>query len=77
MYCLFSLQFSVASLVLSYLLPKGSQAKWMVASGLLQISEYAFVLGSRARRFDLISREVILTFYECLTDFVFVRATGP
>ena len=56
------MQFSVASLVLSYLLPKGSPAKWMVASGLLQISEYAFVLGSRARRFDLISREVLLIF---------------
>eukprot|EP00795_Rhopilema_esculentum_P016499 gene16499-7917_t len=51
-------QFSVASVVLGYLLPEGSQSKWFVASGLLQISEFSFVLSSRARRFALISREV-------------------
>ncbi|XP_065055993.1 transmembrane and coiled-coil domain-containing protein 3-like [Rhopilema esculentum] len=53
-------KFSVASVVLGYLLPEGSQSKWFVASGLLQISEFSFVLSSRARRFALISREVYL-----------------
>eukprot|EP00794_Sanderia_malayensis_P010629 gene10629-11754_t len=53
-------KFFAASLVLGYLLPSDSKTKWMIASGLTQISEFSFVLGSRARRFELISREVYL-----------------
>lgn len=53
------LQFALAALVLSVLLPKSSQyIKWIVAAGLAQVSEFSFVLGSRARRAGIISREV-------------------
>lgn len=53
------LQFVLAALVLSLLLPKTSQyIKWIVAAGLAQVSEFSFVLGSRARRAGIISREV-------------------
>lgn len=52
-------QFVLAALVLSLLLPKASQyVKWIVAAGLAQVSEFSFVLGSRARRAGIISREV-------------------
>lgn len=52
-------QFALAALVLSLLLPKSSQyVKWIVAAGLAQVSELSFVLGSRARRAGIISREV-------------------
>lgn len=55
------LQFVLAALVLSLLLPKTSQyIKWIVAAGLAQVSEFSFVLGSRARRAGIISREVSL-----------------
>lgn len=51
-------QFVLAALVLSLLLPKTSQyVKWIVAAGLAQVSEFALVLGSRARRARVISRE--------------------
>lgn len=54
-------QFVLAALVLSLLLPKTSQyIKWIVAAGLAQVSEFSFVLGSRARRAGIISREVSL-----------------
>lgn len=54
-------QFVLAALVLSLLLPKSSQyVKWIVAAGLAQVSELSFVLGSRARRAGIISREVSL-----------------
>ncbi|KAM8922680.1 transmembrane and coiled-coil domain-containing protein 3 isoform 7-T9 [Lycaon pictus] len=53
--------FALAALVLSLLLPKSSQyVKWIVAAGLAQVSELSFVLGSRARRAGIISREVYL-----------------
>lgn len=56
-----SWQFVLAALVLSLLLPKSSQyVKWIVAAGLAQVSELSFVLGSRARRAGIISREVSL-----------------
>ncbi|XP_069458193.1 transmembrane and coiled-coil domain-containing protein 3 isoform X2 [Ovis canadensis] len=55
------LTFVLAALVLSLLLPKTSQhVKWIVAAGLAQVSEFALVLGSRARRARVISREVYL-----------------
>lgn len=55
------LQFVLAALVLSLLLPKTSQyIKWIVAAGLAQVSEFSLVLGSRARRARVISREVSL-----------------
>ncbi|XP_055399046.1 transmembrane and coiled-coil domain-containing protein 3 isoform X5 [Bubalus kerabau] len=55
------LTFVLAALVLSLLLPKTSQyIKWIVAAGLAQVSEFALVLGSRARRARVISREVYL-----------------
>ncbi|KAF0884875.1 TMCO3 protein, partial [Crocuta crocuta] len=53
------MKFALAALVLSVLLPKSSQyVKWIVAAGLAQVSELSFVLGSRARRAGIISREV-------------------
>nr|XP_020752043.1 transmembrane and coiled-coil domain-containing protein 3 isoform X1 [Odocoileus virginianus texanus]XP_020752044.1 transmembrane and coiled-coil domain-containing protein 3 isoform X1 [Odocoileus virginianus texanus]XP_020752045.1 transmembrane and coiled-coil domain-containing protein 3 isoform X1 [Odocoileus virginianus texanus] len=55
------MKFVLAALVLSLLLPKTSQyIKWIVAAGLAQVSEFALVLGSRARRARVISREVYL-----------------
>ena len=48
-----------AIFVLGILLPLSSQhIKWVVASGLAQVSEFSFVLGSRARRLGIVSREV-------------------
>lgn len=53
------LQFLLAVLVLSLILPRSSQyIKWIVSAGLAQVSEFSFVLGSRARRAGVISREV-------------------
>ncbi|XP_077338961.1 transmembrane and coiled-coil domain-containing protein 3 isoform X1 [Lithobates pipiens] len=55
------MKFVLAVLVLSLILPKSSQyIKWIVSSGLAQVSEFSFVLGSRARRSGIISREVYL-----------------
>lgn len=55
------MKFALAALVLSLLLPTTSQhIKWVVAAGLAQVSEFSFVLGSRARRARIISREVYL-----------------
>ena len=48
-------------IVLRFLLPPGNQhIKWLISSGLAQISEFCFVLSSRARRLRIISREVYL-----------------
>ncbi|XP_037384563.1 transmembrane and coiled-coil domain-containing protein 3 isoform X2 [Talpa occidentalis] len=59
--CVVGVKFVLAALVLSLLLPKASQhIKWVVAAGLAQVSEFSFVLGSRARRAGIISREVYL-----------------
>ncbi|KAG9492266.1 hypothetical protein GDO78_000664 [Eleutherodactylus coqui] len=53
------MKFILAVLVLSLILPKSSQyIKWIVSAGLAQVSEFSFVLGSRARRSGIISREV-------------------
>ncbi|XP_016119460.1 transmembrane and coiled-coil domain-containing protein 3-like [Sinocyclocheilus grahami] len=58
---LFSSQFIMAVLVLSAILPPGSRhIRWLVSAGLAQVSEFSFVLGSRARRAGIISREVYL-----------------
>lgn len=55
------MKFFIAGLVLSLILPKSSQGiKWIVSAGLAQVSEFSFVLGSRARRAGIISREVYL-----------------
>ncbi|XP_075708655.1 transmembrane and coiled-coil domain-containing protein 3 [Rhinoderma darwinii] len=55
------MKFVLAVLVLSMILPKNSQyIKWIVSAGLAQVSEFSFVLGSRARRSGIISREVYL-----------------
>uniref|UniRef100_A0A5F8GCK8 Transmembrane and coiled-coil domains 3 n=1 Tax=Monodelphis domestica TaxID=13616 RepID=A0A5F8GCK8_MONDO len=55
------LKFVLAVLVLSLILPKSGQyIKWIVSAGLAQVSEFSFVLGSRARRAGIISREVYL-----------------
>ncbi|KAJ8785403.1 hypothetical protein J1605_007000 [Eschrichtius robustus] len=55
------MKFVLAALVLSLLLPKTRQyVKWIVAAGLAQVSEFSLVLGSRARRARVISREVYL-----------------
>uniref|UniRef100_A0A8C4QYP9 Transmembrane and coiled-coil domains 3 n=1 Tax=Eptatretus burgeri TaxID=7764 RepID=A0A8C4QYP9_EPTBU len=56
-----TLKFFVAVLVLTLLLPKNCRRmRWLLASGLAQVSEFSFVLGSRARRTGIISREVYL-----------------
>uniref|UniRef100_A0A5F4WJH5 Transmembrane and coiled-coil domains 3 n=1 Tax=Callithrix jacchus TaxID=9483 RepID=A0A5F4WJH5_CALJA len=53
------MKFLLAALVLSLILPRSSQyIKWIVSAGLAQVSEFSFVLGSRARRAGIISREV-------------------
>ena len=44
--------------VLRLFLCETRNTKYIVAAGLAQVSEFSFVLGSRARRFHLISREV-------------------
>ncbi|XP_068435940.1 transmembrane and coiled-coil domain-containing protein 3 isoform X2 [Clinocottus analis] len=55
------MKFVMAVLVLSAILPPGSQhIRWIVSAGLAQVSEFSFVLGSRARRAGIISREVYL-----------------
>nr|XP_054385277.1 transmembrane and coiled-coil domain-containing protein 3 isoform X4 [Pongo abelii] len=55
------MKFLLAALVLSLILPRSSQyIKWIVSAGLAQVSEFSFVLGSRARRAGVISREVYL-----------------
>lgn len=52
-------QFMMAVLVLSVILPPGSRhIRWVVSAGLAQVSEFSFVLSSRARRAGIISREV-------------------
>ncbi|XP_061426200.1 transmembrane and coiled-coil domain-containing protein 3 [Lethenteron reissneri] len=54
-------KFAFASAVLWVVLPRGSRYLcWVVASGLAQVSEFSFVLGSRARRAGIVSREVYL-----------------
>ncbi|MBN3303497.1 TMCO3 protein, partial [Amia calva] len=53
------MKFLIAMLVLTLILPQSSQhIKWLVSAGLAQVSEFSFVLGSRARRSGIISREV-------------------
>ena len=52
------LQFVVSVFVLRMFLCESRSTKFIVAAGLAQVSEFSFVLGSRARRFHLISREV-------------------
>ncbi|CAM4506509.1 unnamed protein product [Leuciscus chuanchicus] len=53
------MKFLMAVLVLSAALPPGSRhMRWLVSAGLAQVSEFSFVLGSRARRAGIISREV-------------------
>ncbi|XP_045555532.1 transmembrane and coiled-coil domain-containing protein 3 [Salmo salar] len=55
------MKFLMAVLVLSAILPEGSRhIRWIVSAGLAQVSEFSFVLGSRARRAGIISREVYL-----------------
>ncbi|XP_046886705.1 transmembrane and coiled-coil domain-containing protein 3 isoform X1 [Hypomesus transpacificus] len=55
------MKFLMAVLVLSAILPQGSRhIRWIVSAGLAQVSEFSFVLGSRARRAGIISREVYL-----------------
>ncbi|XP_023188369.1 transmembrane and coiled-coil domain-containing protein 3 [Xiphophorus maculatus] len=55
------MKFVMAVLVLSTILPPSSRhIRWIVSAGLAQVSEFSFVLGSRARRAGIISREVYL-----------------
>ncbi|XP_034535717.1 transmembrane and coiled-coil domain-containing protein 3 isoform X2 [Notolabrus celidotus] len=55
------MKFGMAVLVLSLILPPNSRhIRWVVSAGLAQVSEFSFVLGSRARRAGIISREVYL-----------------
>ncbi len=52
-------QFIMAVVVLSAILPPESRhIRWLVSAGLAQVSEFSLVLGSRARRAGIISREV-------------------
>lgn len=51
----------MAVLVLTAILPLNTRhIRWIVSAGLAQVSEFSFVLGSRARRAGIISREVYL-----------------
>ena len=55
----FAGKYLVCLLVLRFVLPSQSRKlKWVVSSGLAQVSEFSFVLGSRARHLKIISREV-------------------
>ncbi|XP_077420726.1 transmembrane and coiled-coil domain-containing protein 3 isoform X2 [Vanacampus margaritifer] len=55
------LKFMMAVLVLYVILPPSSRhIRWIVSAGLAQVSEFSFVLSSRARRAGIISREVYL-----------------
>ncbi|KAK7898318.1 hypothetical protein WMY93_019171 [Mugilogobius chulae] len=55
------MKFVMAVAVLSAILPPGSRhIRWVVSAGLAQVSEFSFVLGSRARRAGIISREIYL-----------------
>lgn len=55
------MKFFMAVVVLSAILPPGSRhIRWLVSAGLAQVSEFSLVLGSRARRAGIISREVYL-----------------
>ncbi|XP_060754649.1 transmembrane and coiled-coil domain-containing protein 3 [Neoarius graeffei] len=55
------MKFVMAVLVLTAILPLGYRhIRWIVSAGLAQVSEFSFVLGSRARRAGIISREVYL-----------------
>ncbi|KAM6942828.1 transmembrane and coiled-coil domain-containing protein 3 isoform 2-T3 [Xenentodon cancila] len=55
------MKFVMAVLVLSAILPPSSRhIRWIVSACLAQVSEFSFVLGSRARRAGIISREVYL-----------------
>ncbi|KAA8595818.1 hypothetical protein FQN60_011109 [Etheostoma spectabile] len=55
------MKFMMAVMVLSAILPPGSRhIRWIVSAGLAQVSEFSFVLSSRARRAGIISREVYL-----------------
>ena len=40
-----------------------NRAAWVVAAGLAQVSEFSFVLSSRARRLKMLSREVSFLFF--------------
>lgn len=52
-------QYLISVFVLALLIPRSSwHVKWIASAGLAQVSEFSFVLGSRARRLGLISREV-------------------
>jgi len=54
-------KFLLSLLILKLVMPVQAQKlKWIVSSGLAQISEFSFVLGSRARHLKIISREVFL-----------------
>ena len=55
---MFPLQFVVASSVLRLLMVETKNVRFIIAAGLAQVSEFSFVLGSRARRLGLITREV-------------------
>ncbi|XP_070539001.1 transmembrane and coiled-coil domain-containing protein 3-like isoform X2 [Ptychodera flava] len=55
------IKFVTGVFVLGILLPgSNNHIKWIIASGLAQVSEFSFVLGSRARRLGMLSREVYL-----------------
>ncbi|XP_028413313.1 transmembrane and coiled-coil domain-containing protein 3-like isoform X2 [Dendronephthya gigantea] len=51
------IKFVVASSVLRFLMLQPRNVRFIIAAGLAQVSEFSFVLGSRARRLGLITRE--------------------
>ncbi|XP_041067496.1 transmembrane and coiled-coil domain-containing protein 3 isoform X1 [Carcharodon carcharias] len=54
-------KFILAVLVLSLILPRNNKyIRWIVSAGLAQVSEFSFVLSSRARKSGIVSREVYL-----------------
>lgn len=56
-----TVKFTVSAIVMRSVLPQNCQNyKWIISSGLAQISEFSFVLSSRARTLQIINREVYL-----------------
>ena len=56
-----TVKFTVAAIVMKSVLPQNCQNyKWIISAGLAQISEFSFVLSSRARTLQIINREVYL-----------------
>ena len=74
--CCVVFQFLIGVVVLRCLLPPSARKmKWIVSAGLAQVSEFSFMLGSRARRLGLVSREVGAVVFPTTTVQIFNSCT--